>query len=115
MLKKVTMLFLVGQFIIFILSYLSNAGITLLTYINNSFYVGGFLLFAGGIVYIFRTGSFDFFTSSMRKVMSTKNTRDAFDTMRSPSEVFSMSPKVLFLTGIPIYIVMFIAMAIYYS
>ncbi|WP_432355518.1 DUF3899 domain-containing protein [Sporosarcina sp. A2] len=113
--KKITLLFLIGQFIIFILSFVSKDGISLLSYINNSFYIGGLLLLVGGIVYIFRTGSFDFFTSSMRKVLATKNTRDDLDSMRSPSEVFSTSPRILFLTGIPILVMMFIAMAFYYS
>lgn len=67
----------------------------------------------GGIVYVVRTGSFDFFSSSMRKVIATKNTRDDIDTMRSPSEIFSASPKNLFLAGIPIFILMFIALAFY--
>ncbi|WOV85701.1 DUF3899 domain-containing protein [Sporosarcina jeotgali] len=113
--KKVTLLFLFGQLIIFILCFALSDGITLLAYINNSFYVGGLLLFVGGIVYIFRTGSFDFFNSSMRKVLSFKHTKEDLESMRSPSEVFSMSPRILFLTGIPIFIMMFIAMGFYYS
>ncbi|MBD7909474.1 DUF3899 domain-containing protein [Sporosarcina gallistercoris] len=113
--KKIALLFLFGQFIIFILSFLLNAGISLLSYINTSFYVGGLLLFVGGIIYIFRTGSFDFFNSSMRKVLSLKHTKEDLDSMRSPSEVFSMSPKVFFQAGIPIFLMMFIAMGFYYS
>ncbi|MGG0643022.1 DUF3899 domain-containing protein [Sporosarcina gallistercoris] len=113
--KKITLLFLFGQLIIFILSFLSNAGLSLLSYINTSFYVGGLFLFVGGIVYIFRTGSFDFFNSSMRKVLSFKHTKEDLETMRTPSEVFSMSPKVFFHIGIPIFLMMFLAMAFYYS
>lgn len=113
--KKIALLFLFGQFIIFILSLFTNAGISLLSYINTSFYVGGLLLFVGGIVYIFRTGSFDFFSRSMRKVLSTKHTKEDLDSMRSPSEVFSISPMIFFQTGIPIFVMMFIAMGFYYS
>ncbi|MGN7410349.1 MULTISPECIES: DUF3899 domain-containing protein [unclassified Sporosarcina] len=113
--KKITLLFLFGQFVIFILSFLSKEGMSLLSYINSSFYVGGLLLFVGGIIYIFRTGSFDFFNRSMRKVISFKHTKEDLESMRSPSEVFSKSPRVFFLTGIPIFIMMFIAMAFYYS
>lgn len=113
--KKITLLFLFGQLIIFILSFLSNAGISLLSYINTSFYVGGLFLFVGGIIYIFRTGSFDFFSSSMRKVMSFNRNKEDLESMRNPSEVFSMSPKVLFQIGIPIFLMMFLAMGFYYS
>ncbi|WP_025784531.1 DUF3899 domain-containing protein [Sporosarcina sp. D27] len=113
--KKITLLFLFGQFVIFILSFLSKEGMSLLAYINSSFYVGGLLLFVGGIIYIFRTGSFDFFNSSMRKVFSFKQRNEDLESLRSPSEVFSKSPRVLFLTGIPIFIMMLIAMAFYYS
>ncbi|WP_158541079.1 DUF3899 domain-containing protein [Sporosarcina sp. BI001-red] len=113
--KKITLLFLFGQLIIFILSIALNDGISLLAYINNSFYLGGLLLFLGGIIYIFRTGSFDFFNSSMRKVLSFKHTKEDLESMRSPSEVFSISPRIFFITGIPMFITMFIAMAFFYS
>ena len=111
--KRITLLFLFGQFTVLILSFFSKGGITLLSYINNSFYVGGVILLLGGIIYIIRTGSFDFFTSSMRKVIATKNSKDDLDTMRAPSEVFSASPKIFFWTGLPIIILMFVAMVFY--
>jgi len=113
-LKKITLFFLIGQLIIFILSFLTEGGLSLLSYINISFYVGGLLLLAGGFVYIFRTGSFDFFTSSMRKVLSRRHMQEEMGSMRKPSEVFSASPRLLFLTGIPILLCMFVALGFYY-
>lgn len=111
--RKSIFLFSIGQLTIFFLCFLSDGGISLLNYINYSFYVGGVLVLAGGIVYIVRTGSFDFFTSSMRKVLASKHTRDDLETMRRPSEVFSFSPKIFFQAGIPILILMSAALALY--
>lgn len=111
--KKNTILFLAGQLTIFVLSLLIRGTISLLNYVDYSFYVGGLLVLAGGIVYILRTGSFDFFTKSMRKVLSPKHTQEGLESMRTPSEVFSVSPVPFFAAGIPILLLMLIALALY--
>ena len=62
---------------------------TLLSYINASFIVGGVLLFLGLVSFVFSTGFFDVFTVSMRKVVTSKRRMDDVMAMRKPSEIFS--------------------------
>ena len=86
--------------------------LTLLSYINASFIVGGVLTFLGLVSFVFSTGFFDVFTVSMRKVLASKKRMDDVMAMRRPSEIFSgnVSPMlgsgafILAMTGIGLLI-----------
>lgn len=102
------------QLLILFAMYWMDGALSLLGYINTSFFTGGLLLLAGGIAFIFRTGSFDFFVRSSRKMIARKEQREAIESMRAPSEIFSKSPIWFFSAGLPIFILMLIALAFYY-
>lgn len=112
--KRNVIVFLISQLVIVISAYSVYGEITLLGYINASFFVSGLLLFVGGVVFIIRTGSFDFFMKSTQKVFASKSQRDAIDTMRAPSEAMSANPAWFFIAGLPTFILMIVALVVYY-
>ncbi|PIC70321.1 hypothetical protein CSV77_09605 [Sporosarcina sp. P16b] len=112
--KRNIIVFLLSQLVIVISVYSVYDKISLLGYINVSFFVSGFLLFIGALVFIIRTGSFDFFMKSTRKVFALKGQREALDSMRAPSETISMSPAWFFTAGIPTFLLMIVALLVYY-
>ncbi len=100
------------QLLIFITASLRADGLSLLTYINNSFVYGGTLLFFGLWVFVVRTGVFDIFTISMRKAFKLKTTLEN-DEMRPPSEALGFSSSYLLITGAITLLIMGICLAIY--
>ncbi|PID01848.1 hypothetical protein CSV67_12310 [Sporosarcina sp. P2] len=112
--KRTIILFLLSQLVIVISVYSVYGEISLLGYINVSFFVSGFLLFIGAVVFIIRTGSFDFFMKSTRKVFALKGQREALDSMRAPSETISVSPAWFFAASIPSFFLMVVALLVYY-
>ena len=112
--KRNVIVFLMSQLIIIISAYSVYGEFSLLGYINTSFFVSGLLLFIGGVVFIVRTGSFDFFMKSSRKVFARKGQKEALESMRAPSEVISASPAWFFIAGIPTFILMILALVFYY-
>ncbi|PID14906.1 hypothetical protein CSV63_10705 [Sporosarcina sp. P34] len=112
--KRTIIVFLLLQLVIVISVYSVYDEISLLGYINVSFFVSGFLLFIGAVVFIIRSGSFDFFTKSTRKIFALKGQREALDSMRVPSETISMSPAWFFAAGIPTFLLMIVALLVYY-
>lgn len=112
--KRNVIVFLLSQLVIVISVFSVYGEISLLGYINASFFISGFLLFIGSVVFIIRTGSFDFFMKSTRKVFALKGQREALDSMRAPSETMSASPAWFFTAGIPTFILMIVALGVYY-
>lgn len=112
--KRNAIVFLISQLVIIISVYSVYGGISLLGYINASFFVSGLLLFIGGVIFVVRTGSFDFFMQSSRKLFARKGQREAIESMRAPSEIMSASPAWFFIAGLPTFILMMLALAVYY-
>lgn len=109
-----SIVFLVSQVLIVLSAYFVYGQLSLLGYINVAFFVSGLLLFIGGVIYIIRTGSFDFFMTSTRKVLARKGQREVIETMRPPSETFSANPAWFFIAGLPTFVLMLIALVVYY-
>lgn len=86
---------------------------SLLSYINTSFVYGGALVFIGLWVFVIRTGVFDIFTMSMRKVFKGKSTLED-DEMRLPSQVMAFSSSPLLVVGGVTLLIMGICLLIYW-
>ncbi|MGO1057973.1 DUF3899 domain-containing protein [Planococcus sp. FY231025] len=89
-----------------------NEPFSLLSYINNSFIYGGTLVFIGLWIFVVRTGVFDIFTMSMRKVFKGKSTLED-DEMRLPSEILSFSSFPILIIGGVTLAAMAIGLAFY--
>ncbi|MFD1203948.1 MULTISPECIES: DUF3899 domain-containing protein [Sporosarcina] len=111
--KKLIYNIIINQLLIVALIFLITKNLTLLEYINYSFYFGVFYLFIGGAILIVRSGFFDFFTNSMKKVLSADNVKKEIVNMRPPSEAVSVKPNFFFISGLPIMFFMIVALLFY--
>ncbi|WP_301108052.1 DUF3899 domain-containing protein [Sporosarcina sp.] len=112
--KTNIIVFFITQIVILVSIWLFYGSWSLLNYINVSFFVSFLLLFIGAVVYIIRTGFFDFFMQSTRKVLARKGQKEAIESMRTPSEVMSANPAWFFLAGLPSFLLMLLALIFYY-
>ncbi|MGN7387648.1 DUF3899 domain-containing protein [Sporosarcina sp. SAFN-015] len=113
--KKITFNVIVNQLLILVLVLILYKKLTTIDYINVSFYIGGAYLFIGILVLILQSGFFDFFSSSFKKVFSRKHGQDEINTMRAPSEIITMKASFFFRSGLPIILIMLVALFIYSS
>ena len=112
--KKMIIGIAVIQLMIVMTMLLRSDPFSLLSYINNSFIYGGILVFFGAWVFVVRTGVFDIFTMSMRKVFKSKSTLEE-DDMRLPSETLSFSSSPFLAVGVFTLFIMVISLLIYQS
>ncbi|MER2088563.1 MAG: DUF3899 domain-containing protein [Sporosarcina sp.] len=112
--KKIIRNFLISHVVIILLMLIYFKEMTLLSYINASFIIGGVLTFLGLVSFIFSTGFFDVFTVSMRKVVTSKRRMDDMMAMRKPSEIFSGNVSPMLGSGALILIAMGIGLLLFY-
>jgi hypothetical protein len=110
--KKSFLGIIIVQVLILLTMAFRSEPFSLLSYINNSFIYGGILVFVGLWVLVIRTGIFDIFTMSMRKVYKMKSTLED-DEMRSPSEIMAVSSAPLLIIGGVTLLAMGISLFIY--
>ncbi|MFJ8064091.1 DUF3899 domain-containing protein [Psychrobacillus sp. NPDC096426] len=113
--KKKFICFFSAQLIIFILMLFVYGDLTITSYTNMSFYIGGSITFIGLMTYVVSGGFFDIFVTSTRKVFTPKNMKKTASEMRLPSEVFSFPYKPIFFLGLSCLVCMGIALVIYYA
>ncbi|WP_153722770.1 MULTISPECIES: DUF3899 domain-containing protein [Sporosarcina] len=112
--KSTIIVFFITQIVIFVSIWVFFDKLSLLNYINTSFFISFLTLFIGAVMYIIRTGFFDFFMQSTRKVLARKGQKEAIESMRPFSETLPASPAWFFLAGLPSFVLMLIALIIYY-
>ncbi|MDW0117250.1 DUF3899 domain-containing protein [Sporosarcina thermotolerans] len=111
--KRIVINVIVSQLLIILLLFVLNGEATLLDYINVSFNIGSALLFMGLAVLVFQSGFFDFFSTSMKKVFYRKHVQEDIMTMRPPSEVITIKPNFFFRLGVPVILLMLVALLVY--
>lgn len=111
--KRISINIIVSQLLIFVLVFILYRDVTILDYINISFYVGGLFLFIGLTLLLIQSGFFDFFSTSVKKVFYRKHIQEDIMSMRKPSEALSLKAPFFFKTGIPIILFMLVALFIY--
>lgn len=111
--KKIAINVIVIQLSILLLSLIFYSKITILHYINISFTIGLLFICIGILVLVLQSGFFDFFTNSVKKVFYRKEVQDELTTMRSPSEAVTMKASYFFQVGIPVIVLMLIALFFY--
>ncbi|MFJ7932880.1 DUF3899 domain-containing protein [Sporosarcina sp. NPDC096371] len=107
--------FIIAQISIVLIMLLYFKELTLLSYINSSFLIGGTITFIGLVVFVFSTGFFDVFTVTTRKVLTRKSRMEDVMSMRKPSEIFSAPVSPILGTGILVLIGMGIGLVIFYA
>lgn len=106
--------FFIAHLLIMLMIFFYYKEITILSYINSSFIVGGLLTLLGLVSFIFSTGFFDVFTISMRKVITSKRRMEDVMSMRPPSKIFTNAVSPILGSGALVLATMGIALIIYY-
>ena len=107
--------FFITQVLIFILSLVYQQSISLLSYINISFYIASTLLFTSLIVFTVNSGFFDAISYSFRTVFAGKEEKKkSFNEMTPLSELVTINANPLFLVGLLDFMLMLAALYVYY-
>ena len=112
--NKILRNFFIAQIGIFLIMLAYYKELTLLSYINSSFFIGGTITFAGLVSFVFSTGFFDVFTVTTRKMLTRKSRMEDVMSMRKPSEVFSAPVSPLLGSGALVLLIMGIGLVIFY-
>ncbi|MBS2968378.1 DUF3899 domain-containing protein [Metabacillus sp. KIGAM252] len=115
--KKSVFIFLGGLAISLIGCFLYYRELTLLGFINSSFIVGGFLLFASLFGTVAQSGFFDAATYGMRrtfKINGKDMDKEEAQSMRPFSELVSFSVSPLLFASLALLGLMMIGLGLYY-
>ncbi|WP_339250389.1 DUF3899 domain-containing protein [Sporosarcina sp. FSL W8-0480] len=111
--KRIVINAIASQLLIILLLLIFYGKLSLINYINVSFNIGSALLFLGLTVLVFQSGFFDFFSTSMKKVFYRKHVQEEIMSMRPPSEVITIKPNFFFRLGVPVVLLMLVALLVY--
>ncbi|GAM16572.1 DUF3899 domain-containing protein [Mesobacillus selenatarsenatis] len=109
--------FLISQLLIFILSLVYQQSISLLSYINISFYIASTLLFTSLIVFTVNSGFFDAISYSFRIVFAGKEEgekKKSLHEMTPLSELVTLNANPLLMVGLLDFMLMLAALSVYY-
>jgi len=112
--NKIIRNFIIAQIMSLFIMLVYFKELTLLSYINSSFVIGGTITFLGLVSFVFSTGFFDVFTVTTRKMLTRKSRMEDVLSMRKPSEIFSANVSPLLGSGALVLIVMGIGLIIFY-
>lgn len=115
--KFIKRLFILACFeaLILVLSFISIHKITLLSYINISFYFSFFFLLSALLIYTIQTGFFDVVFKSFHFSLTRREEKKRFSEITPISELVSIDRKPLLLYGLLIGLFMIIALVFYYG
>ncbi|MCM3663041.1 DUF3899 domain-containing protein [Mesobacillus subterraneus] len=106
-----------SQLLVFGLSLVYYRELSLLNYINISFYIASILLFISLIVFTVNSGFFDAISYSFRNVFTSKDNegkKESFDEMTPLSELVTINTQPLLAVGLLDFILMLAALYLYY-
>ena len=106
-----------SQLFVLGLSILYYNNLSLLNYINISFYISSFLLFTSLMIFTVNSGFFDAISYSFRTVFSGKENDDklkSFDEMTPLSEMVNINTHPLLIVGILNFALMLAGLFVYY-
>lgn len=114
--KHVFTLLLVSQFIIFLFCLAFYHEVSLLAYINISFYVASAFVFCSLSIFTINTGFFDTIVKSSRLVFKRKGVdKQELEELRPFSQIITIDYLPILVNGILIASLMLLALFIYYK
>jgi hypothetical protein len=113
--KLIITIFLASQMVLFLLSFILYRNISLLHYINLSFYISFIQLSFSLMVFTVNTGFFDITARSFRVMFSGKHTtKEEIKEMTPLSQIFSFNYFPILISGIINLLFMLIGLYLYY-
>ncbi|MGZ4159823.1 MAG: DUF3899 domain-containing protein [Neobacillus sp.] len=103
------------QIAILIISLITYHKISLLSYINISFYFSAGLLITSLLLYTIHTGFFDVISKSFNHAFTRGKDKRSWDEIPSLSELITVNQQPLLFYGISTGLFMLIALFVYYA
>ncbi|OLS41811.1 DUF3899 domain-containing protein [Bacillus sp. MRMR6] len=113
-LKKRLLILAVFQLLILLLSYMIYQKISLISYINISFYFASAFLLSGLLIYTVYTGFFDVISKSFNLAFTRGKDERKFNDVPGLSELINIDQKPLFFYGFWMGFLMLIALTVFY-
>lgn len=113
-LKRKLLILVSFQFCILTISFFIHHRVTLISYINISFYISAALLFSSLLINTIHTGFFDVMSKSFTLAFSRGQNKRKFDDLPSLSELVQINPKPMLFYGTFTGLFMLIALFCYY-
>lgn len=111
---RIISLFCISQLLTILLSIIVVKQISLLSYINISFYIGFLFIFISLLFLTVKSGFFDVITKSFRLVFRGKHvTKKEVEEMERPSNIFEFNIIPLLICGLLMIVFMLGALYIY--
>lgn len=107
--------FLITEIMVILLSFLVYKEISLISFINMSFYVGSVIIFLSLLLITIKGGFFDTITQSFRLFfLGRKVPKEEIKNMPPLSQIVKLNIFPYFLNGIIVIVLMLIALYYYY-
>lgn len=113
-LKKKLFILVLLQLSIFIFSFVLYHKVSMLSYINISFYITSALLLTSLLLYTIQSGFFDVISRSFSFAFQRGINKRRFDEIPSLSELVAVNQRPLVFYGLGTGLLMVIALIIYY-
>lgn len=113
-LKKRILILAISQLAILAVSFIFYHDISLLSYINISFYFSAVLLLSGLLIHTIHSGFFDVVSRSFNLIFTRSEEKRKFHEIPALSELVSIDKKPLFFYGLFIGLFMVIALILFY-
>lgn len=113
-LKKRLLIVALTQLVIIAISFITYHRVSLLIYINISFYITAVLLLTSLLVYTIHSGFFDVISRSFSLAFERGQNKRRFDEIPPLSELVTFNQKPLVFYGLMNGLLMILALIIYY-
>jgi hypothetical protein len=113
-LKKRLLILALFQLLILLFSHIFYQKISLISYINISFYFASAFLLSGLLIYTVHTGFFDVISKSFNLAFTRGKDKRKFNDVPGLSELITIDQKPLFFYGFWIGFLMLIALTVFY-
>ncbi|MEH7073726.1 DUF3899 domain-containing protein [Neobacillus drentensis] len=114
LLKKRIFILAILQLVILILAFVFYHKISLISYINISFYLSAAMLLTALLVYTIHSGFYDVISKSFSLAFSRGPNKRSFDEIPPLSELITFNQRPLVFYGFLTAVFMLIALLIYY-
>ncbi|MDQ0230601.1 DUF3899 domain-containing protein [Metabacillus malikii] len=118
MIKKLIMLFFFSIIITILVPLITYRELTLLHFINTTFFIGGFFLFISLLTITVKSGFFDVVTYGFRRMFVSKGkelTKQEALEIPAMSKLVTFDHAILLYNGLALLCIMLIALGIYYN
>lgn len=111
--RKIFYGFFFSQIAVLLLSLISYQELTLLIYINISFYISSMIIFVSLLVFTVNSGFFDTMSYSFRTIFSGE-TKKQMDEMIPLSEMIGINANPFLIVGLIDFFTMLAGLVVYY-